>query len=204
MAIRQVVAGQVHANPRRVSCSEAIPEVRFAFQGIGFRADPRQMRYSVRLLGHEPEWSPFGQASEVAYAGLPPGEYSFEVRVQNRDGLCSEPACCALQVTADTRADRIAGLEHVLAAVGAEHSLIGRSPALLRCLEEVTAVAGRDIPVLILGETGTGKGLVARAIHALSSRRGHPFIHVNCGSLPATLVASELFGHEPGAFTAIR
>ncbi len=79
--------------------------------------------------------------------------------------------------------------------------IIGSSPALQRVLDEVAKVAQTDSTVLILGETGTGKELVARAIHKRSRRSGGAFIRVNCAAIPPSLVASELFGHEKGAFT---
>jgi formate hydrogenlyase transcriptional activator len=79
--------------------------------------------------------------------------------------------------------------------------IVGRSPALLRVLDSVERVAPADSTVLIQGETGTGKELVARAIHDRSPRRGAPFVKVNCAALPAGLVESEFFGHEKGAFT---
>jgi len=79
--------------------------------------------------------------------------------------------------------------------------IIGTSPALRRALEDVRSVAGTDASVLILGETGTGKELVARAIHESSRRADKPLIKVNCAALPSALIESELFGHEKGAFT---
>lgn len=78
--------------------------------------------------------------------------------------------------------------------------LIGRSPAMRELGRSIRTVAGSDIDVLVLGETGTGKALVARAIHDLSDRRDRPFIAVNLAALPEATLDSELFGHEAGAF----
>jgi formate hydrogenlyase transcriptional activator len=79
--------------------------------------------------------------------------------------------------------------------------VIGNSPALEAVLEQVERVAPTDSTVLIQGETGTGKELIAHAIHNLSSRCGRPFIRLNCAAIPLDLLESELFGHEKGAFT---
>ena len=79
--------------------------------------------------------------------------------------------------------------------------LIGTSGGLRNVMETVRKLSGTDAPVLILGETGTGKELVANAIQARSQRVGKPFIKVNCGAIPETLMDSTLFGHEKGAFT---
>lgn len=80
-------------------------------------------------------------------------------------------------------------------------SLIGQSAPMLAAYDVIERVKDSSAPVLVLGETGTGKGLVARAIHAESHRRARPFIAVNCASLPEALLESELFGHAKGAFT---
>jgi transcriptional regulator with GAF, ATPase, and Fis domain len=79
--------------------------------------------------------------------------------------------------------------------------IVGSSPLLQRVLTSIVKVAPTDSTVLILGETGTGKELIARATHKCSRRSGRAFISVNCASIPSSLVASELFGHEKGAFT---
>ena len=79
--------------------------------------------------------------------------------------------------------------------------IVGASPALTAVLSRVSKVAGSDSTVLLTGETGTGKELVARAIHRRSRRASRAFVAVNCGAIPQELTASELFGHEKGAFT---
>ena len=79
--------------------------------------------------------------------------------------------------------------------------IIGNSPALEFVLAEVERVAPTDSTVLVLGETGTGKELIAHAIHNLSARCGRPFVKLNCSAIPFDLLESELFGHEKGAFT---
>lgn len=79
--------------------------------------------------------------------------------------------------------------------------VIGKSPPLLEVLKQVQIAAPSDATVLVLGETGTGKELIARALHRLSSRRDGPFIKLNCAAIPTGLLESELFGHEKGSFT---
>ena len=79
--------------------------------------------------------------------------------------------------------------------------MVGTSPALLEVVRKVERVAPTDATILILGETGTGKELVARAVHGLSRRGDRPLVKVNCGAISAGLVESELFGHVKGAFT---
>jgi two-component system nitrogen regulation response regulator GlnG len=85
-----------------------------------------------------------------------------------------------------------------------EHTLVGATAGMQEVYRRVAAAAGTDLGVLITGQSGTGKELVARSLHRFSPRRDAPFIAVNCGALPDGLVESELFGHEPGAFTDAR
>jgi DNA-binding NtrC family response regulator len=94
-------------------------------------------------------------------------------------------------------------LDHrlTLVSVKARAGMIGRSPALEEMLESVLLVAPTEVPILIQGESGTGKDIVAHAIHDTSRRRDKPFEAVNCGSLAEGVLESELFGHERGAFT---
>lgn len=92
-------------------------------------------------------------------------------------------------------------LKQQYSAHGEMGDLIGESAAMRRVKELVASVAAKRTTVLILGETGTGKELVARAIHNNSPRHDHPMVAVNCGAIPATLLEDEFFGHERGAFT---
>jgi PAS domain S-box-containing protein len=92
-------------------------------------------------------------------------------------------------------------LKEELKSLTESDGIIGDSKPLQRVLEDVKKVAGTDATVLILGETGTGKELIARSIHSSSRRSDKPFIKVNCPAIPSSLIESEFFGHEQGAFT---
>ena len=201
LVIREVMAGTLLAAPEAVSCPESTPEIRIHFQGISFRTGAGQMRYSHRLLGHDPteQWSAFAVADEVVYSALPVGEYHFEVRTMDRDGLLSEVASLEIQILPDAKTERIHAFENFLRA--ADHVVHSESWAMRQVMEQTVRVAETAMTVLVLGETGTGKGLLAQTIHETSTRRKRPFIQVNCGALPTGLVESELFGHEKGAFT---
>src|SRR5262249_45476918 len=91
--------------------------------------------------------------------------------------------------------------EEIYAEPGFE-GIVGRSNALRTVLGEIKTVAPTDSTVLIYGETGTGKELIARALHDRSGRHGGPFVKLNCAAIPTGLLESELFGHERGAFTS--
>ncbi len=88
-----------------------------------------------------------------------------------------------------------------ISSAATEEQMVGASEKMQKVYQDIRKVAATDAPVLITGESGTGKELAARAIHERSSRKNGPFVAVNCGSLPGTLIQSELFGHEKGAFT---
>jgi formate hydrogenlyase transcriptional activator len=108
----------------------------------------------------------------------------------------------SLQARRDMRPSASSQISLVLKKDTGSNQIVGNSPALERVLELVKRVAPYDSTVLLLGETGTGKELVAQAIHQRSARCNGPFVKVNCAALPSELIASELFGHEKGAFTS--
>jgi formate hydrogenlyase transcriptional activator len=120
-------------------------------------------------------------------------------------GVVTGGRVMAVDVTAEKRAEEAVRvseyLEEEIRAVHNVDEIIGQSPALMAVLEKVRLVAATDSSVLILGETGTGKELVARAVHSAGPRKMKPLIKVNCAALPTGLIESELFGHEKGAFT---
>ena len=127
-----------------------------------------------------------GRASQPPFVEIP-SHVPFEKRYNGAEGLESPEARGYL---ADGPSSE-AGFEQI----------VGQSPALRRVLRQVEVVAPTDSGVLIQGETGTGKELIAQAVHNRSARRDRPFIKVNCAAIPSGLLESELFGHEKGAFT---
>jgi formate hydrogenlyase transcriptional activator len=144
---------------------------------------------------------PGASAAEIALARV--------VRALDADGAATDPDLAAsleviAQALARTRVERASAgrpLDGPEPPAAAFPEIVGTSAALGRILQQVEQVAAVDSPVLILGETGTGKDLLARAIHERSRRRGRSLVTVNCAALPDGLVESELFGYERGAFT---
>ena len=132
-----------------------------------------------------------------------PGEVEFLVEVANQIAMAVENAL-AYRELAELR-DRLATEKLYLEdEIRLEHHIghmVGDAPAFQSVLKSVRIVAPTDSTVLITGETGTGKELVARAIHELSGRGKGSFVKVNCAAIPASLLESELFGHEKGSFT---
>lgn len=182
----------------QIEVSVADRRVTFEFIGLSSRTRPQDMLYVWRLDGYDDDWQPASRQQLAEYRNLPPGKYHFEVKALDRDLNVSDPARVALRIVPDPRTQ---GLAAALSAAGASNDFIGNSPSLRRTQSQLTQVAGTHETVLILGETGTGKGVAARAVHSQSTERDGPFIQINCGAIPRDLVESELFGHERGAFT---
>jgi PAS domain S-box-containing protein len=126
---------------------------------------------------------------------------TMDVTEQHEARAALETAFEEIKVLKDQLYKENIALREEIDKVSMFEEIVGSSEPLRRVLVQVAKVAATDSTVLILGETGTGKELIARAIHRRSKRRNRAFIRVNCAAIPPTLIASELFGHEKGAFT---
>ncbi|RMI15187.1 MAG: sigma-54-dependent Fis family transcriptional regulator [Calditrichaeota bacterium] len=132
---------------------------------------------------------------DIAVQALKQGAYDFIEKSDEPDKVLK-----AIQNAIERKA-LIEAADTYLQELQQKYSIIGKSRRIREVLDKIAKVAQYDCPVLITGETGTGKSLAARAIHYQSPRRGKPFIHVNCAAIPPELLESELFGHKKGAFT---
>jgi len=197
VGIEGVTTDRTYRPEAQVEVAAPAGRARFEFRGVSPHEPAEYLVYRHRLVGHAAAW----QCTHERYAeyeGLRPGDCVFEVQAVDRDLRYSPVARLELRIVEDPR---VAALTAVLSSEGAKGEFIGESASLRRVLQQLREVASTELTVLVTGETGTGKGLAARAIHQLSARRHGPFIHVNCGGLQAQLIESDLFGHERGAFT---
>jgi len=142
----------------------------------------------------------FGNTGERAFVE---GDAAFLAQIANQIALAVENAIAYGEIASlkDKLAQEVIYLQDEIRTELKFEEIVGNSYALRRVLAELETVAPTDSTVLIYGETGTGKELIARAIHNLSSRNSNAFVKLNCAAIPTGLLESELFGHEKGAFT---
>ena len=168
---------------------DAQQRLRDAFESIGRGTDTSGVVLELRRRDNgNPIWIQWWSKPD------PGGQYTRTMFVDITERVLME------QEQARLRAQNVY-LQEEIKSVHNFDEIVGRSAALNGVLEHVRRVAPTDATVLITGETGTGKELIARAIHSASGRRDKPLIKVNCAALPTGLVESELFGHEKGAFS---
>ncbi len=189
--------------------------VTFAYGSIDFKTHPDKRLYRYRMREtrrnvslHDADWSKPTRKTEVDYGDLPAGEYIFQVQAIDRDLNYSEPATVRVTVQLDARDIKLAALntevDYLRREAGRKYqfeNIIGRSAAIKQMQALMEKAIDSGLTVLITGETGTGKELVAKAIHFNSPRKDHPLLDRNCGALPKDLVTSTLFGHRRGTFT---
>src|SRR5262249_46528179 len=205
--------GRIQSANRRVSELTGYPLSEIVGQeACSFTPDARDGRPNSQELKrpHEAGEPVSGREIEVRHKdGRPVWLKVWKVPPPGADGSIQPARCFCIDITdrvlAEQERDRLQQqklyLQEEIKAVHNFEQIIGRSPALMDVLEQVGRVAPTDATVLVTGETGTGKELIARAVHSASRRRDKPLIKVNCAALPAGLVESELFGHEKGAFS---
>jgi PAS domain S-box-containing protein len=147
----------------------------------------------LHMIGH-PVFNESGEVVEYVGTGI-------DVTEQTQARMALEKALEEIKRLKDRLHDENVALKEQIDQAFMFEEIVGSSPALKTVVASIMRVAPTDSTVLITGETGTGKELIARAIHKGSHRAGQPFITANCASIPSSLIASELFGHEKGAFT---
>ena len=161
-------------------------------------AGHKQAKAEIKRLNDELEQRVVERTSQLTAVNT---ELTKEVLERQRAEDELEKAFEEIKRLKDRLHDENVALREQIDQVFMFEEIVGSSPALKAVLSSIVKVAPTDSTVLITGETGTGKELIARAIHKGSQRAGHAFITVNCASIPSSLIASELFGHEKGAFT---
>jgi DNA-binding NtrC family response regulator/ligand-binding sensor domain-containing protein len=195
--LTEVIADRRHGPVTELRLPPSQKVIVFAYEGHSLTTPSQNMAYLYRMVGRDDSWR-VTHSRRVQYQDLTEGDYTFQLRAVDRDLVYSKVLELPVTVEPDSR---LAGLSEALAASAGAAEFVGTSPALQRVQTQLAQAAPTDVSVLILGETGTGKGLAARMVHGLSTRSAGPLLHVNCSALPAGLVESELFGHERGAFT---
>ena len=195
--LKAIIADQRYPTTSPIAISASQKLVAFEFEGSSWTTPPERLAYVYQLEGYDADWCSV-YTNRVEYQDLPVGDYTFQVQAVDRDLNRSDPDAVRVNIEPDALVE---SLNATLRQSSAQGEFVGTSPALHTVQQQLRQVAPADLTVLILGETGTGKGLAARTLHNLSPRRDHPFILFTGGATPDQLIEAELFGHEKGAFT---
>ena len=198
----------------------AIPEftvgtrITIEYSAIDFKTIPEKRQYRCRIQAFgkslrekemDSEWGKPTKSTSFDCTFEEPGTYTFQVRAIDRDLNYSEPAELSLTIQPDpTFVTLTTELDHLRQTVRGKYdfqNIIGRSDGMEKLRVLMERAIDSELTVLITGETGSGKELVAQAIHYSSSRKDRPLLDRNCGAIPKELLASDLFGHRRGAFT---
>ena len=217
-----VTTNRRHTDLDALESAIAGTRITFEYNSIDFFTHPEKRLYRYKLSpdksgtksresgleGYDTDWSQPTKATQVDYTDLPIGTYTFAVQAIDRNLNYSEPATTQVTVQPDPRDISVASLrtevDRLRQEVGRKYhfsNIIGQSAYIKQVYALMERAIDSGLTVLISGETGTGKELVAKAIHYNSSRKDQPLMELNCGAIPKDLVASTLFGHRKGAFT---
>jgi two-component system response regulator HydG len=179
--------------------------VTIEYSSIDFLTVPEKRQYRIRVRELDRDWRKPTRDTAFDCTFDKPGTYTFEVQAINRDLNYSEPASLSLTIEPDpVLMSMQTELSYLRREVGRKYNfenIIGRSVGITQVRALMERAIDSGLTVLISGETGTGKELVAKAIHHNSQRRDHPLLDLNCGAVSKELISSTLFGHRKGAFT---
>ncbi|MBM3240962.1 hypothetical protein FJZ31_32165 [Candidatus Poribacteria bacterium] len=203
--IVSITAEQKYFDLSNIPAFTSGTRVTIEYNAIDFRTIPGKRQYRCRIKGINSGWRNPTKSTSFDYTFDQPGNYTFEVQAIDRDLNYSEPATLSLTIEPDpVLVSMRTELNHLRREVRGKYhfeNIIGRSAAIRQVHAFMESAIDSGLTVLITGETGTGKELVAKAIHYNSTRKDQPLMDRNCGAIPKELLASELFGHRKGAFT---
>jgi DNA-binding NtrC family response regulator len=200
-----ITTDQTYRDPLSLPALNIGQRVTIEYDSLDFKTVPEKRQYRYRIREIDADWRKPTRATSYDHVFDKEGDYTFEMQAIDRDLNYSEPAVLTLTVNPDPRLVSLQKeVNHLRREVGQKYhfdNIIGRSAVIRQVRALMERAIDSGLTVLITGETGTGKELVAKAIHYHSPRRDHPLLDRNCGAIPRELLASDLFGHRKGAFT---